>query len=232
MDGLLDQPSAAGRVARDERIEAPPAGRAARDERIEAPPAGRVARDERIETQDAPVPRGVRLGVDVGAARVGLAASDPDGLVATPVETLAREGDLAGAPVPPDITRIVQEVRERAAAVVYVGLPRHLSGKEGAATEAARGYAGRVAREIAPVPVHLVDERMTTVTAHQALHAAGRPGRRHRAVVDQVAAVVILQSALDTERAQGVRAGERLTVPGGTAMQADAGAPRRGEEQA
>lgn len=185
-----------------------------------------------IPADEGGLTRGVRLGVDVGGVRVGLAASDPDGLVATPVETLAREGDVSGAPVPPDITRIVQEAHDRAAAVVYVGLPRHLSGKEGSATLLAREYAGRVAREIAPVPVHLVDERMTTVTAHQALHAAGRPGRRHRAVVDQVAAVVILQSALDSERAQGLRAGERVTVLDDAVARPDVDvAPAPGEEQ-
>lgn len=168
--------------------------------------------------ENAGVNRGVRLGVDVGAVRVGLAASDPDGLVATPVATLQR------APQPPatdgaqtlatDLAQIVAEAAERDAAVVYVGLPRQLSGKEGAATAAAREYAGQIAVAVAPVEVRLVDERMTTVTAHQALHAAGRSSRHHRAVVDQVAAVVILQTAIDTERGQGCRAGELVPAQG------------------
>lgn len=159
------------------------------------------------------VVRGARLAVDVGSVRVGLAASDPDGLVATPVATLARDtrpprpGDL-----PADLAQIVAEVAERSAAAVYVGLPRHLSGKEGAAAEAARAYAGALAQALAPVPVRMVDERMSTVTAHQALHASGRSGRRHRAVVDQAAAVVILQTALDAERSSGRRPGERVPV--------------------
>lgn len=144
--------------------------------------------------------RGSRVAVDVGGVRVGVAASDPDGLVATPVETVPRgDGDVA---------RIVEIVRERGAVVVYVGLPRHLSGTEGSAAADARTYAGSLARALAPVPVRLVDERMTTVSAHQALHASGRPGRRHRAVVDQVAAVMILQGALDAERSTGRRPGE------------------------
>jgi putative Holliday junction resolvase len=157
------------------------------------------------------VVRGARLAVDVGSVRVGLAASDPDGLVATPVATLARDtrppapGDLPG-----DLGQIVAEVAERGAAAVYVGLPRHLSGTEGAAAAAARAYAGVLAQAVAPVPVRLVDERMTTVTAHQALRASGRSGRRHRAVVDQAAAVVILQTALDAERSSGRRPGERV----------------------
>ncbi|MHA7133058.1 Holliday junction resolvase RuvX [Oerskovia turbata] len=161
------------------------------------------------------LPRGARLGVDVGSVRVGLAASDPDGLIATPVETLPRDAKTpppgpqdADARFPSDVTRIAQEVEERGAQVVYIGLPRHLSGAEGAATQAARAYAGLVARAVAPVPVHLVDERMTTVSAHQALRASGRAGRKQRSVVDQAAAVIILQTALDRERSAGARAGE------------------------
>ncbi|SDS49377.1 Holliday junction resolvase RuvX [Paraoerskovia marina] len=157
-----------------------------------------------------PLPRGARLAVDVGAVRVGLAASDPDGLVATPVETLAR--DTSDAEVPADVARIVEEVAERNAAVVYVGLPKHLSGSEGAAAEHTRAYAAVLAAQIAPVPVQMVDERMSTVTAHQALHAAGRAGRKHRAVIDQAAAVIILQSALDAERSSTQRAGERVGI--------------------
>jgi putative holliday junction resolvase len=161
------------------------------------------------------LPRGARLGVDVGSVRVGLAASDPDGLIATPVETLPRDMKTSptgpqddGAPFPTDVARIAEEVGERGAQVVYIGLPRHLSGAEGAATQAARAYAGLVARAVAPVPVHLVDERMTTVSAHQALRASGRAGRKQRSVVDQAAAVIILQTALDRERSAGARAGE------------------------
>lgn len=149
--------------------------------------------------------RGPRVAVDVGTVRVGVASSDPDGLIATPVRTVRREGHH-------DLAEIVEIVRERGAAVVYVGLPRHLSGSEGSASAAARTYAGELAAAVAPVPVRLVDERMSTVSAHQALHASGRAGRRHRAVVDQVAAVVILQSALDAERATGSRSGEVVQV--------------------
>lgn len=148
--------------------------------------------------------RGPRLAVDVGTVRVGLAASDPDGLLATPVATLPR-GDT-------DVASIVTEVRERGVGTVYVGLPRHLSGAEGASAAAARAYAGALAQAVSPVPVRLVDERMSTVSAHRALTESGRPGRRHRGVVDQAAAVVILQDALDAERATGRRPGERVGV--------------------
>lgn len=181
------------------------------------------------------VVRGVRVAVDVGTVRVGLAASDPDGLVATPVETVPRDTRAPDERCETgDIARIASDVRERSAAVVYVGLPRHLSGSEGSAAHAARAYAERLAHAVAPVPVRLVDERMSTVSAHQALHAAGRAGRRHRAVVDQAAAVVILQSALDGERARGRRTGERVVVGdtdreagmlGGTTAGPDEGTP-------
>jgi putative Holliday junction resolvase len=183
------------------------------------------------------LPRGARLGVDVGMARIGLAASDPDGLVATPVETVPRVLAGTGKQGSPsakqgaasakqkaqsavgttaDVVRIVEEAVERFAAVVYVGLPRHMSGKEGAATADARQFAARLTVALAaagePAQVRLVDERMTTVSAHQALHAAGRKTKKHRSVIDQAAAVIILQSALDAERAKGERAGELVVV--------------------
>lgn len=157
------------------------------------------------------VVRGARLGVDVGSVRVGVASSDPDGLIATPVATLPRSSGRKGR-LPADIAEVVREVQERDAGVVYVGLPMHLSGNEGAASDAARAYAVQLAQAVAPVPVRLVDERMSTVSAHHALHASGRSGRSHRQVVDQAAAVVILQSALDAERASGRRPGERVVV--------------------
>lgn len=141
---------------------------------------------------------GVRLGVDVGTVRVGLAASDAAGLVATPVRTLARDA-RSGA----DLRAVAAEAREREAVEVVVGLPVSLSGAEGPSSRAVRGYAAELARRVAPVPVRLVDERLSTVSAHQALTASGRRGRRQREVVDQVAAVLILQTALDTERVSG-----------------------------
>jgi putative Holliday junction resolvase len=159
--------------------------------------------------------RGVRIGVDVGSVRIGLAASDPDGLVATPIATLARAatgGPVDAAGVSPDLVAIASEVAERCAAIVYVGLPRHLSGAEGSAAVDAREFARALARVISPVPVRLVDERLTTVSAHQALHAAGRAGRRHREVIDQAAAVIILQTALETERTITQRAGDVVPV--------------------
>jgi putative Holliday junction resolvase len=138
---------------------------------------------------------GVRVAVDVGTVRIGVAACDRDGLIATPVETVARGGG--------DLGRLAELVRERDAVEVLVGLPRSLSGREGPAAGSARDFAGRVAAAVTPVPVRLVDERLSTVTAQRGLHATGVKGRKGRAVIDQAAAVVILQSALDAERGTG-----------------------------
>jgi putative holliday junction resolvase len=144
---------------------------------------------------------GTRLGVDVGTVRVGLAACDRDGRLAFPVATVPR--DPAGRA---DQRRIHQEAVQREVIEVLVGLPLSMSGREGPAAAAARGYAVELAGRL-EVPVRLVDERLSTVAAHRSLRAAGVDGRRQRAVVDQVAAVVLLQAALDQERATGTPAG-------------------------
>ncbi|MDI6911215.1 Holliday junction resolvase RuvX [Nocardioides sp.] len=148
---------------------------------------------------------GVRIGIDPGDARIGVARSDPSGFLATPVETVRRgKGDLAR------IGRILagEEADGSTVVEVVVGLPRSLSGGEGPAAAKVREFAGRLAARVAPVPVRLVDERMTTVSAEAMLRDQGRTGGRRRAVVDQVAAVLILQHALDTERATGAAPGE------------------------
>jgi putative Holliday junction resolvase len=145
---------------------------------------------------------GVRLGVDPGDARIGVARSDPSGMLATPVETVRRgKGDLR---------RIHQILAEENAVEVVMGLPRSLAGGEGPAALKTREFAVRLAKRVAPVPVRLVDERLTTVTA-EAMLRDQRKGAKRRAVVDQVAAVVILQQALDAERATGNPPGELVT---------------------
>ncbi len=147
---------------------------------------------------------GVRVGVDVGDVRIGIAQSDPSGMLATPVETVARgAGDLA---------RIQTLVADRAAIEVVVGLPRSLSGGEGPAAVKVRQFARELAGAVAPVSVRLCDERLSTVTAEAVLRGQGKKGQKRRAVVDQAAAVVILQSALDTERRSGTAPGETLDV--------------------
>lgn len=153
---------------------------------------------------------GRRLGVDVGSVRVGVAVSDPSGLLATPVRTVPR----VEPPADTDLDELATLVLELEVVEVVVGLPRTLAGAEGPAAAAARTYAGRLAERVAPVPVRLVDERNTTVDAHRSLRESGIEGRRHRAVVDQAAAVLILQAALDAERSTGRPAGERVTTGG------------------
>src|SRR3546814_17500180 len=93
-----------------------------------------------------------------------------------------------------------------------VGLPRSLSGSEGAAAAKSREFAQRLARLVAPIPVRLWDERLTTVTAESMLRQVGKKGQKRRAVVDQAAAVVILQHALDAERTRERAPGELVGV--------------------
>lgn len=151
---------------------------------------------------------GVRLGVDPGDARIGIARSDPTGFLATPVETVKRgKGDLAR------ISAILAEIAEESTLLeVVVGLPRSLKGGENPATAKVRDFAASLARRVAPVPVRLVDERLTTVSAEAMLRDRGRKGQDRRSVVDQAAAVLILQHALDSERASGEAPGEIVEV--------------------
>jgi putative Holliday junction resolvase len=151
----------------------------------------------------------VRLGIDVGDARIGVAISDPGALLATPVETVARGSG--------DVQRITTLVQELGAIEVVVGLPRLLSGRLGSAAEKASEFAQQLSDVLAEratgVSVRLVDERLTTVSAERVLREQGRKGSARRQVVDQAAAVVILQHALDTERSTGRPPGQEV---GGT----------------
>ncbi|ANI39718.1 Holliday junction resolvase RuvX [Mycolicibacterium vaccae] len=145
----------------------------------------------------APDPgRGRRLGVDVGTVRIGVAVSDPDAVLATPVETVRREkrGDR-------HVRRLVALVGEYDVVEVVVGLPRTLADRAGTSAQDAVDVADTLARRIAPVPVRLSDERFTTVTAQRALREAGVRSRGQRSVIDQAAAVGILQNWLDQRRA-------------------------------
>lgn len=142
------------------------------------------------------------MAVDVGDARIGVAVCDPDGLLAVPLETVHRgPGDL-------DLLAAIAAAHD--AIEVVVGLPTSLSGREGPAAAKVRESARQLGDRVAPVPVRLVDERMTTVTAERVLRDRGKKGAERRAVVDQAAAVVILQHALDSERSTGAAPGETL----------------------
>lgn len=147
---------------------------------------------------------GVRIGVDVGKVRIGIARSDFHGMLATPVETVQRG--------PGDLARIAAIVAELDAVEIIVGLPLALSGSETASTGDARSFAESLAAAPAGPPVRLVDERLSTVSAHSAMRSSGRSTRQSRAVIDQVAAVIILQHALDVERS-GTHAPGELVNP-------------------
>ena len=165
----------------------------------------------RSETQDQEsraLRSGVRLAIDVGSARIGVARSDPAGVLASPLMTVPRgSGDLAA---------IARLAREHAVLEVVVGLPTSLSGAAGAAATGARAFAAELAPLVAPIAVRLVDERFTTVIAHAALRSGGKNSRQRRTVVDQAAAALLLQGALDRERVTGDPAGELVgAVQGG-----------------
>ena len=129
------------------------------------------------------------LGVDLGSVRVGVALSDTTGTLASPLAVLPRSADL--------LDRLADLVLEHEAGAVVVGLPRSLDGAERRAARAARSEADLLAERV-DVPVHLHDERLSTVTAHAALAAAGRTGRQRRGSVDASAAAVLLQTWLES----------------------------------
>ena len=147
----------------------------------------------------------MRIAVDVGSARVGVAATDRTATLASPVTVLRRDVRRLR-----DLDELAAVVGERDAVEVIVGLPQTLRGGDSASTTDARAYAAALAARVAPVPVRLFDERLTTVTATQQLRSAGRDARTSRSVVDAAAAVVLLEAALDRERNTGAPAGEQV----------------------
>ena len=142
--------------------------------------------------------RGVRLGIDVGRARVGVARSDPDGMLAVPVETVPRSEA--------SLDRLAELAIEYEPMEFVVGLPVNMQGADTASTVDAREFAAALQRRTS-VAVRLVDERLSTVSAHAALRSSGRNQKNSRSIVDQVAAVVLLQQAIDMEKSTGNPAG-------------------------
>ena len=138
--------------------------------------------------------RGRRLGIDVGTVRIGVAVSDPDGILATPVETVRR------GPRGAHLRRIAALTGELAIVEVVVGLPRTLADRAGSSARDAIEFADAVADRITPVPVRLADERLTTVSATRSLREAGVRARNQRGMIDQAAAVEILQGWHDQRR--------------------------------
>jgi putative Holliday junction resolvase len=138
--------------------------------------------------------RGRRLGIDVGSVRIGVAASDPDGILATPVETVRR--DRSGG----HLRRLVALIGDLDIVEVIVGLPRTLADRAGASAKDAITLADELAGRIHGIPVRLADERLTTVAAQRSLREAGIRAKAQRSVIDQAAAVAILQGWLDQRR--------------------------------
>jgi putative holliday junction resolvase len=146
---------------------------------------------------------GVRLALDWGQARIGVAACDSQGILAYPLETVP-----AGAGA---LSRLTSLVREHEPVEIIVGLPRHLSGIEGSSARVVRDQIAALAQAVDPLPIRLVDERLTTIHAARQLREAGRDARRSRQIVDQAAAVAILDQALQSERRTGTPPGAPLT---------------------
>ncbi len=149
--------------------------------------------------------RGRRLGIDVGTVRIGVAACDPDGILATPVETVQRDRrNKTGK----HLRRLAQLATELQAVEVVVGLPRTLADRSGPSARDAIELAEQLAGRIAPIPVRLADERLTTVAAQRSLREAGVRAKGQRVMIDQAAAVGILQNWLDQRRATPATHGE------------------------
>jgi putative holliday junction resolvase len=150
-----------------------------------------------------PVRSGVRLAVDPGSVRIGVARSDPSGVLASPLTVLRRDKRALDA--------LASLAAAEDAMEILVGLPTSLSGREGPAAAAAKQFAADLAVRVAPLPVRLVDERFTTTTAHDALRAGGHDSRARRQTVDSAAAAVLLEAALESERRTGRVPGELVS---------------------
>lgn len=150
--------------------------------------------------------RGIRVGVDVGTVRIGVARSDPDGIISIPVATVIRADDGS------ELQQLLDIINEFSALEVLVGLPRHLKGGEGISAKAARKYARRIALAVPDTRIAMIDERLTSNQAHERLRQAGVSERDHRSIIDQVAAQIIVEQALEWERLSGTAPGETFYV--------------------
>lgn len=143
------------------------------------------------------------MGIDWGKARIGIAACNVGTTLAYPVETVP-----AG---PRELERIVALVAEYEPGAIYVGLPLTLSGERKQAAEFTTQKAAQLAALVAPVPVRLIDERMSTASASRTLSGAGHRVRQQRRIIDQAAAVEILQRAIEWETRTSSLAGDSVT---------------------
>jgi putative holliday junction resolvase len=145
--------------------------------------------------------KGRRLAIDVGTVRVGLASCDPDGILCSPLSAIKRAGDLDQL-----VNQIAETVLELEVIEIIVGDPLSLSGNETSSTKQAREIARKIAGSVA-VPVRLVDERLTTVSATAKLRQAGKDVRASREFIDSASAVEILEQALAQEKSSGTPPG-------------------------
>ena len=130
------------------------------------------------------------LGLDLGSKRIGVALSDPEGAIASPLTTLERKGGVR------DLAALTELVRAHEVGEIVVGLPLHMDGRRGPEAEAAKRFARSLA-EATGLPVDTLDERWTTVEAERALRESGRRGKKRRAVIDAVAASILLRTWLE-----------------------------------
>lgn len=139
------------------------------------------------------------LGLDVGSRRIGVAVSDELGLTAQPVMTLERRSSRRE-----DLRSLARLCRKFGVAGIVVGLPVHMSGEVGDRAVKTQAFAAELG-ELTGLPIHLWDERLTTEEAHEILYKAGHARQKHRKMLDQVAAVLILQGFLDRDQRKGIR---------------------------
>lgn len=146
------------------------------------------------------LPNGRRIGIDFGDARIGMAVSDASAILASPYETFRAEAALEA---------ITEYLKEELVVAIYVGLPLHLSGSEGESAIKARNFAAQL-RNLTPssIAIRLMDERLSTKSAAARVLQSG--GRVERTNIDQLAAVEILESALNAERTTGKWAGHEI----------------------
>ena len=147
---------------------------------------------------------GRRLAIDVGKVRIGVAASDPHAILASGLETVTRDANLE-----PSLRRVAELVNEVEPIEIYVGLPVSMSGKYSASTQDAIQFAKELG-SLVSAEVRFIDERMTTITASNALKMSGRDSKSGRQIIDQIAATVILEQALEQEKSTGKQPGKAI----------------------
>jgi putative Holliday junction resolvase len=147
---------------------------------------------------------GRRLAVDVGKVRIGVAVCDFHAILASGLVTIQRTDDISLA-----ITTLREHIQEINPIEIYVGLPISMDGSHSASTEDALSFA-RVLEAETFAPVRLIDERLTTVVAASALRSSGRDSKSGRKIIDQIAATVILEQALEIEKHSGAIPGQPI----------------------